>query len=276
MSTEIFQNHQPEYLTLPPIHTKSGTIRAGMTTRNGGYSTGRYSSLNFGYHVGDDPVKVTQNRRRLGELIGLAPENWIGAEQVHGHAVTHVTHADKGKGALDIESAISGMDGLFTDSPDVLLTACFADCTPLFFWSESQPVVGIAHAGWKGTTGEIAAVMVQKITETFGLLPSDLEAAIGPTIGSCCYEVDERVAERVRAISGIHHPDVLMPKAKGHYRLNLPLLNKQILIRSGLPEAAIHMSGLCTSCHTDLFYSHRKEGAPTGRMMGYIGIFSGD
>jgi len=276
METELFKNTQPEILSLPSIKTKSGTIVAGFSTRIGGLSSSPYATLNFGYHVGDDPEIVTQNRRRFGELIGIEPEKWIAGEQVHGNEVASVTQADAGKGALDYSSTLSGIDGLLTDQTNSLLTACFADCTPLFFWSENTPAVGLAHAGWKGTVGEIAAVMTQRFFQDFGISAHDLKAAIGPSIGPCCYEVDDRVANRVKEISGIDDHDVLEMKDNSRYMLNLQLLNKLILLKSGILAENIFTTTLCTSCHTELFFSHRKEGGPTGRMMGYIGIISGD
>ncbi|MGV3488601.1 MAG: peptidoglycan editing factor PgeF [Tuberibacillus sp.] len=276
MESEIFASTKSGVLSLPVIHTKAGTILAGFTTRLGGFSSSPYATFNFGYHVGDSADSVTQNRRQLGEIIGISPENWVGAEQVHGNQVAYVSRSDVGRGALDYPSALSGIDGLLTDQTECLLTACFADCTPLFFWSEEAPAVGIAHAGWKGTVGEIASVMTEKFLKQFNIMPASLSVAIGPSIGPCCYEVDDVVANRVKAISGMDADDVLNLKDNGHYMLNLQLLNKQILLKNGLSAENIFTTTLCTSCRTDLFFSHRKEGGPTGRMMGYIGILSGD
>jgi polyphenol oxidase len=276
METECFSISQKELCTLPPIKTRTGIIKAGMSTRNGGYSSHPYATLNFGYHVEDDLNAVTKNRKLFGKIIGLMPERWVGAEQVHGVEVQNVSKADAGKGALDYSSAIKGTDGLLTADTNLLLTACYADCTPLYFWSEEHSAVGIAHAGWKGTVGEIASIMVEKFKTSYGIDAKDLSVAIGPSIGVCCYEVDDKVADKVKALSGINTEIVLVLKENGHYMLNLQLLNKLILLKSGVLEQNIHLTSLCTSCHTETFYSHRKEGAPTGRMMSYIGIFSGD
>lgn len=276
METECFTKSKQGLCTLPPVKTNAGTIKAGMSTRNGGFSSSPYATLNFGYHVGDDSNVVTHNRRHFGEIIGIPPERWVGSEQVHGVQVASVSNSDMGKGALDYSSALKGIDGLLTTDKDILLTACYADCTPLYFWSVSRPAVGIAHAGWKGTVGEIASIMTRRFKQDFDIPPEELSVAIGPSIGPCCYEVDDRVADRVKAISGISMEHVLILKENGHYMLNLQLLNKLILLKSGVSEQNIFTTSLCTSCHTDTFFSHRKEGGLTGRMMSYIGIFSGD
>ena len=276
METEIFKQVCPEVLSLPTIKTKTGTIKAGMSTRIGGFSRAPYAKLNFGYHVGDDPALVTENRQRFGDRIGIAPDKWIAGEQVHGNQVKSVSQVDRGRGALDYESAISGVDGLLTNETDCLLTACFADCTPIFFWSEKCSAVGLAHAGWKGTVSEIASEMIQRFRQDYGILAEDISAAIGPSIGQCCYEVDDQVVNRIKDISGISFQDVIIPKDNGHYMLNLQRLNKLILLKNGIFPENIFTTTLCTSCRTDIFFSHRKEGGPTGRMMGYIGIISGD
>lgn len=273
METDVFTILEPEVLALPSIRTQTGTIKAGMSTRRGGYSSPPYESLNFGYHVSDDPQMVTKNRRRLGDIIGIPPERWIAGEQVHGHQVALVTSNDAGKGALDYHSVIKGVDGLLTADKDVLLTACYADCTPLYFWSKEHPAVGLAHAGWKGTVGEIAAVMIDRFQNDIGIQPNQLSVAIGPSIGPCCYEVDNHVGDKVKQISGVDHTNVMTLKENGHFMLNLQLLNKLILLKNGILEDNIFTTTRCTSCHTDTFFSHRKEGGPTGRMISYIGIF---
>ncbi|GGE41426.1 laccase domain protein YlmD [Pullulanibacillus camelliae] len=276
MATEPFIQQSIEALELAPIPFSNGQIRLGFTSRNGGYSPDPYASFNMGYHVGDAAEAVTNNRLKLGECLHISTDQWVTPEQVHGNTVLRVTKEQGGQGALDLESAISSCDGLYTTDRDLLLTACFADCVPVFFYSKKTPVVGIAHAGWKGTAGEIVGQMVKAWQRDFVLDPKEMMAVIGPSIGKCCYEVDARVIEAIHALSAIDTSSAIEDKTAGKYMLDLKLVNKLILQKYGLLEENISLSHYCTGCRTDLFYSHRMENGRTGRMLGYIALLSGD
>ncbi|WP_238594576.1 peptidoglycan editing factor PgeF [Caenibacillus caldisaponilyticus] len=276
MGGDVFKPDENGLMNLAPVETEAGLIKAGITVRHGGVSASPFASLNLGYHVGDDPAAVTENRRRVAGNIGLSLSRWVQAEQVHGAAVQRVTGADAGKGALDIASAIKGVDGLYTTETDLVLTGCFADCVPLFFWSKKKAVVGLAHAGWRGTVAGIARVMVERWTEAFHLHPDEIMVAIGPSIGPCCYEVDDRVVERVHSAADREADRVLKKKENGRYMLNLQELNALILQKRGIPRGNILPTSFCTSCRHDLFYSHRKENGKTGRMLGYIFVAAQD
>ncbi|GGH74579.1 YfiH family protein [Pullulanibacillus pueri] len=275
MQSEPFQIQATEKLELAPIKLTNGSIKVGISLRNGGYSVGDYASLNMGYHVGDDAKMVTANRKLLGESIKFPAERWVTGEQVHGHLILRVSKDSAGMGALDLDSVVKACDGLYTTEKDLLLTACFADCVPLFFYCNRVPVVGIAHAGWRGTVGEIGRKMVEEWAKQFNILPQEVNVVIGPSIGPCCYEVDDFVMQQVKALSYIKIDDVATQKREHRYQLDLKKLNKGILKASGVAEENIHMTQYCTSCRTDLFYSHRKENGKTGRMLGYIGINGG-
>jgi len=235
-----------------------------------------YASFNMGYHVGDVAESVTNNRLRLGELLHISGSQWITPEQVHGNAVMRVSKRQGGRGALDIESAIPACDGLYTTDQDVLLTACFADCVPVFFYAKRFPAIGIAHAGWKGTSEEIVGEMVRAWVDEFRLDPEEIYAVIGPSIGSCCYEVDDKVIKAVQMLPEVDVSRAIEEKNNGKYMLNLKLINQLILQKYGLLEKNISVSHYCTGCRTDLFFSHRMEKGRTGRMLGYIGLLSGD
>ena len=119
---------------------------------------------------------------------------------MHGVRIGVVHDKDRGRGSLDRASAFQDTDGLVTDVPGVLLTSFYADCVPLYFWDPVTGAVGLAHAGWKGTVGAIAEQMVVRMSAEYGSLPRNIHAAIGPSIGECCYEVDDRVMDRVREL----------------------------------------------------------------------------
>jgi polyphenol oxidase len=254
-------------------------ISAGITSRHGGVSELHLQSMNCALHVQDDPNNVITNRESFAETLNIPFDAWTCAEQVHGSRVAVVTASDRGKGRMSREDAFQATDALITQEPGVWLTAFFADCVPLYFFDPVQRAVGLAHAGWKGTVLLIAEETVNAMAAAFGSQPSDLRAAVGPSIGACCYEVDEAVAKPVReALEQIGLADQTelfiqpRPGREGKFMLNLQQLNRQIMIKAGILPSRIEICGMCTSCRTDAFYSHRKEQGLTGRMAAWIGI----
>ncbi|MCQ4086100.1 peptidoglycan editing factor PgeF [Saccharibacillus sp. JS10] len=258
------------------------TLSSGFTGRSGGVSKGYHAQLNCALHVGDDPVDVSMNRSKVAEAAGFRFEDWTSGEQVHTANIAIVTAEDRGKGRLDRESAFQDTDGLLTNVPGILLTSFYADCVPLYFFDPIQQVVGLAHAGWKGTVADIAGLMVKKMTEQYGSRPQDLLAAIGPSIGENRYEVDETVLNRVEEVLQAYKSNDFRPLSDfsvdlggGKARLNLKELNRHLMIRSGISPESIACTQWCTSSRTDLFFSHRQEHGKTGRMASWIGLKEG-
>jgi YfiH family protein len=239
---------------------KGAGVTAGFTTRHAG---------NTALHVGDDAAAVVERRRRIADRIGWNFTAWTCAEQVHGNSVHLVRQQDAGRGSVDRGSAIADTDAIITDESDILLVQYFADCVPLYFIDPVTGALGLAHAGWKGTVADIARETVRRMTETYGTNPADVKAAVGPSIGGCCYEVDEAVIRHIRPIAETE--GVLTPAGNGRARLDLKELNRHLMIKAGILPSRIEISRWCTGCRTDLFFSHRKENGSTGRMMSWLG-----
>lgn len=251
-------------------HSVPGLV-AGFTLRTGGTSGKPYASQNMGLHVGDDPARVTENRRQLCERIGMPFDSWTCGDQVHGNKVQRIVGAQAGAGKERQDDCIQGTDGLHTNEPGILLTSFYADCVPLFFLDAQSRAIGLAHAGWKGTVARIAKEMIDAFAQHYGSKAEELQVAIGPAIGGCCYEVDERIIEQVmKTASGWQ--ECVNALSNGKYLLDLAELNRRVLTESGVPAANIASSSWCTSCHPELFFSHRKEGGKTGRMASFIGL----
>ena len=249
-------------------------VTAGFTTRYGGVSAAPLQTLNTALHVGDEPQAVAANRERVAGALGWDVAAWTCAEQVHGNRVHVVTAADRGRGRLDRASAVQDTDALITSEPDVLLVMYFADCVPLYFFDPAAGALGLAHAGWKGTVLDVAGETVRAMERAFGTKPADLLAAIGPSIGVCCYEVDEAVLRRVRPLAEGAEAGgrpFFIPGGDGRARLDLKEINRHLMIKAGILPSRIEMSTWCTGCRTDLFFSHRKENGATGRMMSWLG-----
>lgn len=251
-----------DYLTIPEW-SKWG-VKAVFSIRKAGVSKGPYSSLNLALHVNDQPEDVLQNRKIFLAEFGSSTENCVAAEQIHGIRVVSVSAKDKGLGMLEMKDAIPQCDGMVTVE-GIGLFCFYADCVPLYFYNPPTGMVGLAHAGWQGTAQKIVKEVLTKIKSAGGF-PEDCFAAIGPCIGSCCYQVGENVASIFREN---FNDSILTEISKGKYRLDLVEANRILLISEGIPPENISIAGMCTACHSDLFYSYRREGI-TGRMAAFI------
>ena len=255
------------------------TLEAGFSTRLGGSSGVPWHSLNTGLHVGDDPGAVIRNRRSIAGRIGWPFEAWTSASQVHGNRVYRVTAADRGRGRERQEDAAAEADALITDVPDVLLVMYYADCVPVYFYDPEHEAVGLAHAGWRGIALDVVGETVRAMEAAFGSRPDRLYAAIGPSIGPCCYEVDEPVlrrllplAETLRTFGGHGAENLTVPARPGRAGTNLKEFARRLMMKAGILPSRIEISKWCTGCRTDLFFSHRREGGRTGRMAAWLGI----
>lgn len=261
-------------------------LTAGFTTRRGGVGAAPHDTLNTALHVGDEPAAVASNRRRVAEALGWDFAAWTCAEQVHGNRVRVVTAEDRGSGRDSRESAIQDTDALIANVPDVLLVMYFADCVPLYFYDPETGAMGLAHAGWKGTVADVAGETVRAMAREYGARPETLLAAIGPSIGACCYEVDEPVMRHVRPLAaelgaapgsgaGSGARPAYIERGDGRASLDLKEINRHLMIKAGILPSRIEMTTWCTGCRTDVFFSHRRENGRTGRMMSWLGIKRG-
>ncbi|MBM7692349.1 YfiH family protein [Peribacillus deserti] len=243
---------------------------AGFTTKNGGVSEQEFKTLNTGFHVGDRTDHVVKNRGLLAGSLSFGIDQWAGAEQTHETAIVKVKTSDRGKGGEAYETSFKATDGLYTDQKGILLTLCFADCVPLYFAAPDRGMIGIAHAGWKGTVDGIGEKMI-RIWEEEGIQASDIFAAIGPSICKDCYIVDDRVINFAKnRLEEVDKKPYNLIK-EGQYTLDLRELNALILQKAGVPLENIRVSSLCTSCQNQHFFSHRNDHGKTGRMLGFIG-----
>ena len=231
----------------------------GIVGRSGGVSEGHFATLNVGPRSGDGRANVEENRRRFLSAIGAPALRVIAPRQVHSAAVSF--HR---RGRPMPPHGVYDGDGLVTDDADVVLMVLAADCAALLLHDPVRGVAAALHAGWRGTAGNIAAAGVGCMVEAFGCDPADIRAGISPAIGRCCYEVGLDVAELVAAAapSGL---DLFERRPGGKAHLDIAAANLGQLTAAGLRTENISIAPICTACRTDLFYSHRREGEPTGR-----------
>jgi YfiH family protein len=238
------------------------SICHGFIGRSGGVSTGPFASMNLSYWVGDDNRRVDTNwerlRREVPDLKLVARLN-----QVHGNAVHAATR--------DTAALRPPGDGIVTAEPGVMLGIFSADCVPILMADSKREIAGALHAGWRGVIADIADACVRAMTQ-LGARASDIRAAMGPSIGQCCFEVDAELGDRFsREIAG----------AKNHTRAGRPgkavidlrsIVHDQ-LERAGLSPANIASIGPCTRCAPDRFFSRRAAGGTiTGLQMSFIGF----
>ena len=245
-----------------------------VSGRLGGVSEGHLRSLNLSLVVNDRREAVLENRRRLAEALAIPPGRLLKPRQVHGVDCLVVGSAETAAGLPGLEDSPLVADCLLTAEPDLYLFMTFADCVPVLLHDPTRGVVGLAHAGWKGTLAGIAQRAVLVAREAFGSRPEDLLVGIGPSIGPCCYEVGEEVAEAARRAFP-KGADLLARVAGGSVHLDLWRANALQLEAVGVPAANIEIAGTCSACNVDRFFSHRREAGKTGRMGAVIGLRGG-
>jgi purine-nucleoside/S-methyl-5'-thioadenosine phosphorylase / adenosine deaminase len=230
-----------------------GPYRVAFSTRVGGVSEDPYASLNLGIMTGDEPARVLENRRRLCKEVGVDAERGQMAWQQHGAVVREAE--PKGLTTLVDRPAC---DGLWSEEPGVGMLLVAADCLPIALARIDGGRAGLAvlHAGWKGLLGGI-------VSEGTRALDGRVAAVIGPGIGPCCYEVRADVADPYRAAFG--------RAIVRDGRLDMWTAAERALRDAGCES--VERTDLCTACHPDLFFSHRRDGARTGRqgILGAVG-----
>ena len=257
------------YISFPNISGRE--VVAAFTTRMGGVSSGRYASMNMGFNNGDDPLKVRENYNILFNELGINPERAVLSHQTHTDNLLIVDERDVGKGIAK-EKDYSDIDGLITNCKNIPLVTQFADCVPLLFYDPVQGVIAASHAGWRGTVKKIGEKTVNKMVSTFNCNPKDIKVAIGPSIGNCCYEVDDPVFTEFIKLDIPNIKTVFTPKENGKYMLNLWEANKLILTNCGIKEENICVTDLCTCCHSEYFHSHRATAGNRGNLAAVIAL----
>lgn len=248
-------------------YSVSEAIRAPhcFSTRLGGVSEGALTSLNLGIHRGDKPANVLENYRILGRAVGFELGDLVFTRQTHSDIVRCVDAANAAEGLFfPVEPEC---DALITNTPGLALAAFTADCTPILLEDTVTGAVGAVHAGWRGTVAGIAGKTVEAMTRHFGTKPEDVVAAIGPNIGSCCFETGPDVPDALRQCLGADAQALIKPHGE-KFLVDLKGANKAILERAGVKR--IELSEECTACCPGRYWSHRKVGLSRGSMAAII------
>ena len=238
---------------VPALFPESA-VACGFTTRRGGVSKPPYDSLNLGFNTPDELSAVRENHRILFRFLGVREANAAVMDQVHGSAVNVVT-----SGGIS-----PATDGIVTSRPGIVLTIRIADCVPLLLYDPVRMAAAAVHCGWRPLAGGVIENVLETMTGVLGVVPGEVIAALGPSAGPCCYEIGGEVAGRLLPGSVVRRDGKIYADLRDEVR--------QRLVDSGLMLRSIETIPDCTICNESLYFSHRRDGVLSGRMMGYIMI----
>lgn len=239
-----------------------GEVLHAIFTRIGGTSRGVFQSLNVGHHIGDDDQAVEANHKLIFQTLGIQAQRVVTARQVHGAQVAIIGTAQWGTIVPETDSLISAERG-------TALLLRFADCVPLMLYDPVRHAFALVHVGWRGLLASVVPHTLSTLQRAFGCNPHDIFAGIGPAIGPCCYEVGPDVVAQVKQTFGEGN-NLLQRQPSGATHFDLPGAVRHQLQEHGVKQ--IEDSGLCTSCHTDEFFSYRAEHGHTGRFAAVLGL----
>lgn len=228
-----------------------------FSTRNGGTSTGAYESNNLALHVGDDDNAVIENRKLHAKALNHQLEDFIFTEQTHSDNIYHVT-SERNIGTLSMDDTIKNTDGLYTFEDDVVLNAFVADCTPVYFYSKADHLVGVLHCGWQGTVKGLTYKALNEVCQKHNLDINNFKVVIGPSIAQENFEVGQDVIDLVNNLDYIDYASTYTVKNDEKYLLDVKKINYLQAMAAGVKPENIKVTDLDTF-DNDNFFSFRKE-----------------
>lgn len=242
-------------------------ISHAFSTRYGGVSKNEFSFMNFYLAGSESAENVEENYKIFCTAMGYDRNKLVRSLQVHGDKIKVISNEDIINGNLNF----SGVDGFITDVPGIVLKTSHADCCPVYMFDPVRKVVGLAHAGWRGTVSKIAENLARNFTEKFGSKTENLICALGPCIGECCFEVGEDVKNEFESLKlGM----IFKKNKNGKFNIDIKETNKRILENCGVPSENIIKSDVCSSCNKDWLFSHRATQGKRGNNGAFITIKS--
>jgi polyphenol oxidase len=241
-------------------------VEAVVTSRAGGVSSGPYESLNLGLHVGDDPTRVLENRRRAASAIGLRLDDMVFCRQVHGREVAVVGDGDRGRGVRSADDAPDA-DAVVTATTGLGIGVMVADCVPLVLYDPVAHVVAAVHAGWRGTVARVADAALEAMA-ALGADPGDVRAGIGPAITADRYQVGPDVVDAARDGFTGDLDGIVRPDGTGRWTFDLWAANRRILVEAGVPAAHIEITSVGTGPGTPYFSDRAVR--PCGRFAALV------
>ncbi len=251
------------------LFAEFGFLSHAFLSRWGGVSQNEFANLNFSSKQGDLEANVAGNFRLVEEAFRLPAHGFFLMNQEHGDRVLVLERTAQSQ----TQGGCHG-DAVITAETGIAIGIKTADCVPVLILDPVRKAIGAVHAGWRGTAMRISEKTVATMDAVFASKMADLIAVIGPAIGPCCYEVDSAVADAFRDAG--ERDAALYPKVRGgrqaRWMLDLQAMNRIQLLRAGLLPEHVSSINLCTSCRTDLFFSHRAGHGKTGRQLSFLSL----
>ena len=238
-------------------------VTAFSSTRQGGYSEGRYGEFNINRYCGDSKEAIQKNRETLCQLLGIEDHSLLMPHQVHLAEIAVVDREMLTLPTEEIQQKLDGIDALMTNEAGVCIGVSTADCIPVLLYDPIRRASCAIHAGWRGTVQRIAEKAVARMTEVFGSDPKNLIAQIGPGIHLESFEVGDEVYQTFEKEG---FPMELISKKYEKWHIDLPECNRLQLVAAGIPETHIAVSPVCTFQQSDTFFSARKLSINSGRI----------
>ncbi len=223
---------------------------------------------NVGYSAPRDREDAWIMRQQWMASAELEASSIVVAYQTHGADAIVVAESDAGRGADPESKPVGHADALIVHEPGVVAMTLHADCMPVLLHDPVNRVAATIHAGWRGTVADVVGATVRAMTAQFNSEPATILAYLGPAIGGCCYEV----GEDVEAEWSTHGLAVGLVTSGDRWRFDLAVANRELLLRAGLQESAIEESRICTRCSGEEWFSHRGQGANTGRYGSFVAL----
>lgn len=262
--------HDDNHLLIYDLPASQGRAVAFSTTREGGCSTGAYASLNCTAYTGDNPACVERNQQLLSDMLPYPPQELVIPYQTHGTSCLTIDETYLNASAEQKQKMLQRVDALTTNHADICLCISTADCIPVLIYDQTHHAAAAIHAGWRGTVQRIVSQTLQQMQQRYGTEGKGCIACIGPGILLQAFETGDEVYEAFAAAGfpmsqlSYRHPSTQK------YHLDLPAANLLQLQEFGIPIAQIEQSGICTYTQHDRFFSARRLGIKSGRILSGI------
>ena len=259
----------PNLLQFESLNKQSG-IEHFFTTRKGGVSKGSFSSLNLGNFSDDCPMDIYENRHILSRMWYMDIDDFIVPHQTHSNNVLVIDEEFMKSSPSEKINILYGVDATITQLKDIFLCATTADCVPVLLYDTKKQVAAAIHAGWKSIVGGILEKTIAKMREVYNSDPSDIVAAIGPSISQKNYEVGRDFIAAFIDVGFDLRYSVYVNHESNKWHVNLRYIVHNELERLGISSKQIEVSLLCTFDESDLFFSARRQSIVSGRMLSGI------
>lgn len=251
-----------------PILSKFNELTHFCTTRFGGVSAGTYGSFNLSPYTGDVLENYTQNQHELALELGISVEQLLFPKQTHSDVVKVIDTSFFNLSTEGKQIFLTGVDALITKEPRVCIAVTTADCVPIMLYDSVHNVVAVVHAGWRGTCSRLVEKTLRAMRTHFGTNPIDVHASIGVSISAAVYRVGEELVAEFEKQQ--YDTELIFNRSNEELYLDLWVANKWLLEQNAVPTSQIEIAGICSFTQHERFFSARKLGLQSGRMLSGI------